>query len=135
MRAISRTRGGLVRFVAVALVSVIFATAAVARNTGTGPFYAYETLYYENLTRREIPRIQQRLRLDEPAAAIVTTSLQEDGWSNEPVLESPVSIRDGALKTVAPSNGEWLEAAGTGVLATTVGMAIFYLGGVRFDWA
>lgn len=135
MRAISQTRGGLVRIVAAALVAVIFATAAVAGNTGTGPFYAYETLYYENLTRREITRVQQRLRLDEPAAAIVATSLQEDGWSNEPMLESPVPIRDGALNTAASTNGEWLEAAGTGVLATTVSMAIFYLGGVRFDWA
>lgn len=129
------TRGGFAKLVLVAIIAVIFATTAVARNNGTGPFYAYETLYYENLTRREITKVQQQLRLDEPAAAVLSISLQEDGWSNEPVFESPVSVRDGALQKVVPARGEWLEAAGTGILATTVSMAIFYLAGVRFDWA
>ena len=130
-----RTRGDFARLVSVAIIAVIFATTAVTRNSGTGPYYGYETLYYENLTRREILVVQQRLRLDEPAAVVLSISLQEDGWSNEPVLESPVSVRDGALQKVVPAWGEWLEAAGTGVLATTVSMAICYLGGVRFDWA
>lgn len=131
----TRTRGGFSRLALVAIISVIFATTAVSKNNGTGPFYAYETLYYENLTRREILVVQQRLRLDEPAAAVISTSLQEDGWSNEPALESPVSVRDGALQKALPANEEWLEAAGTGVLATTVSMAVLYLAGVRFDWA
>ncbi|MEM8700250.1 MAG: hypothetical protein AAGF82_00390 [Pseudomonadota bacterium] len=117
------------------IVAAIFMFSGYGLHAGTLKPVAAGTLYYENLTPREISVVQQRLRLDEPAATVVTTSLQEDGWSNEPALECPVSIRDGALQKAALPKGEWFEAVGTGVLATTVSMAIFYLGGVRFDWA
>jgi|GEM_PF-6358935 len=127
--------GGIGKKVSALIVVLVFLFSGYSVHEGTfKPVYAGK-FYYENLTKRDVSLVQQRLRLDEPAAAIVSTSLQEDGWSNEPLIESPVSVRGGALKKAIPSNGEWLEAASTGVLATAVSMAVLYLGGARFDWA
>lgn len=125
---------GIRKPVSALILALVFLSSGYNLHEGTLRPVAAGTLYYENLTMRDISVVQQRLRLDEPVAAIVSNSLQEDDWTNEPVVESPVTAREGALEKAAPVNAEWLEAAATGVLATTVSMAIFYLGGARFEW-